>query len=78
MTIAIKVELTEDWGQNAPAVRVMARTFRHGTHELARLTPQYPIATVCITKDQDIYFEAEPYAVDVIEGRSSRPTKGNV
>lgn len=83
MTIAIRVELKEDWGGNCPAVLIMARTYgRHpATHQVGRITPLQPIADVCITREQDLYFEAEPYSLDVIEGRHTHegfvaPTPG--
>lgn len=68
MTIAIRLELKEDWGSNMPEVRVMAKTLRHLPRQVARLTPQWPSADVCITKDADLYFEVtEPHAVSRLE-----------
>ncbi len=84
MTIAIRVELKEDWGGNCPCVYVMARTFgrKSSQHEIAKLTPTNPVADVCITKEQDLYFEAAPYSMDVMEGCESHrgyitPTPGS-
>lgn len=68
MTIALRIELKEDWGQNMPAVRVMGRPVRHARlghtendsdHLVARLTPAEPVADVTITKDRDLYFCVE-------------------
>jgi hypothetical protein len=72
MTIALKIELREDWNNNAPAVRVMAKTLRHPPLEVARLTPQNPVADVCITKEQDLYFELEDYSVGEIENAANK------
>lgn len=65
MTIAITVELKEDWGLNTPCVEVMARPIRGARlgypgegndYEVACLTPTNPRASVTITEDRDLYF----------------------
>lgn len=63
MTIALKIELKEDWHNNCPEVYVIAKSLRHSERTVARLTPNEPVAHVCITKGEDLYFRlGEPTA----------------
>lgn len=68
MTIALRIEMKEDWGTNMPSVSVMVKTLRHPPRQVALLTPQSPVADVCITKDADIFFQvSEPHCLSRLE-----------
>lgn len=67
MTIAIRVELKEDWKNNCPAVLVMTKSLRHEPRCVARLTPTEPVAHVCITKQEDLYFQVEGSSACLLE-----------
>lgn len=67
MTIALKIELKEDWKNNAPEVFVMAKTLRGLPYQVARLTPTHPVADVCITKMQDLYFVLGGWTMSELE-----------
>jgi len=58
MTIVVKIELKEDWGNNCPCVVIKTKPLRGEPQVRAILTPAEPVASVPITRDHDLIVEA--------------------
>lgn len=71
-TIALRIEMNEDWGRNTPEVFVMSKGLRCDDITVGRLTPDQPVAHVCITKFADLYFKLADHTAHDIKGPYSK------
>lgn len=69
MTIALTIELKEDWGRNMPEVIIKAKTFRGEPQIIARITPQNRIAHVTLTRANDLIVEPSGGSATIMEDR---------
>ncbi len=77
MTIALRIELKEKWGNfDEPRVDVVATSVvprRPGERVVATLSPERPIAEVCITKDEDLKFVVHGHTANCLNAGKCPP-----